>query len=229
MNNVDILIKQLLKEIIVVKNKKIGNVYEISDEYYKLHKQKYQLPQDRQKVKYVTWLQPQQAHILAQKFKIPSDKRTKKKEAFRYLGYDSIKQLFKIQNKLNTISTTKTISSRIFTERIYTGSGIVAIISGNYLVGTQNDLGSMPDKNGNRWLQWDSPETKEIFGKDYNNWLKQIKNLTKKYQWDSYKTINKKQRQQLLNTYNAINEKYLSNKQLKIKSIQKKIDDKNWS
>ena len=72
-------------------------------------------------------------------------------KCFHITGPWNFKNLVRLQHSKRSISAATKINSD-FVNYGVSGSGIIAIISGNLLLGGTTDLGTIPDQNGHRWI-----------------------------------------------------------------------------
>jgi len=74
--------------------------------------------------------------------------------AFHLTDYDGLENLKRIQNSKKSISAFYNMKSRQIGEGIRTYGGYVAEIEGDVLVASPDDVATMPDKGGRRYIVW---------------------------------------------------------------------------
>ena len=74
--------------------------------------------------------------------------------AFHLTDYDGLENLKRIQNSKKSISAFYNMRSRQIGDGIRTYGGYVAEIEGDVLVASPDDVATMPDKGGRRYIVW---------------------------------------------------------------------------
>jgi hypothetical protein len=72
-------------------------------------------------------------------------------QGFHITGPWNFQNLVRLQHSKRTISAATKINPD-FVKYGVSGSGIIAILSGDFLLGGASDLGTIPDQNGHRWI-----------------------------------------------------------------------------
>ena len=78
-------------------------------------------------------------------------------KAIHTLGTEQIENLLELEGKKKSISATTRFNGRI-EGNWYEGALIVSVVEGDFLVGGGQDIWSMPDMQGRRWLSTDTIE-----------------------------------------------------------------------